>query len=265
MVREGEEDVQLRCSNPRCPAKLANRLKHFVSRRAFDIESLGEKLLEQLVESGRVVRSADLFTLEQPELAELPRLGEKSAANIITALEGSKSVALDRFIYALGIRHVGEATARSLAEWAGTLAVFLESDEQSLQQITDVGPRVAGAISAFLQNDEERENIELLLARGVNVGELPRVAGGAFAGERVVITGSLQTMDRAAAQAAVREAGGEVSESVGKQTTLLVAGENAGSKLEKAARLGVAVINEREFLSRLGQSVAHLDAGRSSE
>jgi DNA ligase (NAD+) len=254
-VRESEEEVAIRCSNPACPAKLVERLKHFVSRRAFDIDTLGEKLLSQLVESGRVKTAADLFTLSAEELAGLPRMGEKSAGNLVRAIESRKRVSFERFLYALGIRHVGEKTARDLAAAFMSLDELLHASAGELERIPEVGPKVAASVTAFFSDRRERKLIESLLARGVSVEVKKREARareGAFSGEVVVLTGTLSGMTREEAQRRIEASGGEVRPSVTKATTLVVAGEKAGSKLAKAESLKIPVISEAELLARLG-------------
>lgn len=251
--KESEADAGVRCTNPRCPAKLHERLKHFVSRRAMDIDSLGTKLLEALVESGRVSSAADIYDLTQDELAAMERMGEKSAANIIAAIEGSKQATLSRFLYALGIRHVGERTAQVLAEHAGSLEALRAMDEDELEQVPDVGPKVAAAIRTFFDDPEEQAVINELLRRGVTVKAEEREVDGAFSGETVVLTGTLESITRDEAKSLIEGAGGKIAASVGKSTTLVVAGEKAGSKLAKAESQGIPIINEAEFLARLGR------------
>lgn len=249
--KESAEDVGVRCLNPRCPAKLHERLKHFVGRRAMDIDSLGSKLLEALAESGRVSSFADLYDLKQEELASMERMGEKSAANIVEAIESSKDVALARFLFALGIRHVGERTAQLLAEHAGSLEVLRSMGEEELEQISDIGPKVAASIKTFFDDPQEQAVINELLRRGVSPKAVEQNSNGAFAGETVVLTGSLSSLTRDEAKSLIEKAGGKISSSVGKSTTLLVAGEKAGSKLEKAEKQGIAVIDEQTLLQRL--------------
>ncbi len=247
------EDVAIRCSNPHCPAKLHERLKHFVSRRALDIESLGEKLLQQLLESGRVKRLSDLFTLKQEELEALERMGEKSASNVIQAIEESKKVSLSRLLYALGIRHVGERTSRLLAEAAGSLEKLFQMSKEELENIAEIGPKVSEAILEFFSNPEERKNLEELLKHGLIIvdGKKQSSSGGVFSGETVVLTGTLSSMSRDQAKEKIEALGGSVGNSVTKSTTLLVAGADAGSKLKKAQELGIKVIDEQEFVERL--------------
>lgn len=248
-----DDEVAVRCSNPHCPAKLVERLKHFVSRGGLDIDKLGEKLLEQLADRGLVQSPADIFTLTREKLLTLPRMGEKSVQNILSALEKSKTVPLHRLIFALGIRQVGERTAKDLAAAFRSIDKLAAATESELQRVTEVGPKVAEAILRFFADDDEREMVERLLALGIHV-EVPAAdAQGAFAGEVVVLTGGLEHCTRDEAQQIIEELGGKTSSSVGKTTTLVVAGEAAGSKLKKAAELGIPVIDEAEFRKRARQ------------
>lgn len=258
-LKENDADAAVRCSNPRCPAKLVNRLKHFVSRLAFDIESLGEKLIERLVESGRLRRAADIFTLTASELAALDRLGERSAENLIAAIDSRRSIPLHRLIYALGIRHVGERTAKTLAVGAGTLERLAAMDNAALESLDDIGPKVADAIVRFFADPEEQEGIAALLANGVTVEAAAPVVSlstGPLAGETVVVTGTLTQLSRDEAHAAAESAGARVSGSVSAKTTLLVAGEKAGSKRKKAEELGIKIVDEEEFLKLIGRTGA---------
>ncbi len=256
-VHASEEDVALRCSNPSCPAKLHERLKHFVSRRAFDIESLGEKLLKQLIDAGYVKSCADIFLLDEEKLRELERMGEKSAANVMDAIEKSKQVTLARFLYALGIRHIGERTAQLVATEAKSLDRVLAMTDEEFEAVEGIGPIVAESLSEYFADRTERKMIADLLQNGVTViAEQPMAEGGghgSFVGETVVITGTLSRLTREEAEARVRKEGGVVGSAVTKSTTLLVVGEKPGSKLAKAEKLGIRILGEEEFISRLGQ------------
>lgn len=259
--KESETDAQLRCTNPRCPAKLVNRLKHFVGRGAFDIESLGEKLIERLVESGRLASPADIFTLTVAELAEMDRLGERSATNLVQAIDARRQMSLPRFLFALGIRHVGERTAKSLSRAARTVERLREMEQEELEAIADVGPKVAGEIVKFFRDPETLQLLDALRLNGVEVAAdesaeqaVAAAERGLFAGQIVVLTGSLSSMTREEAQELVERLGGTVSGSVSKKTTLVVAGEKAGSKLKKAEELGIEVIDEEEFRRRTERS-----------
>ncbi len=250
-----EGEAIARCSGQlACPAQRKEALRHFASRRAMDIDGLGDKLIEALVDSGRVHDPADLYTLTEQELAALPRMGEKSAANIVAAIARSRDTTLPRFLYALGIREVGEATARTLAVHFGDLQPLMAATAEDLQAVTDVGPVVSAHIAAFFHEPHNREVIARLLAAGVHWPEerAPKPAAASpLQGKRVVLTGTLAQMTREEAKAEILARGGMVSESVSARTDYVVAGEAAGSKLDKARALGVTVLDEAAFLALL--------------
>ena len=246
-----EDGAILRCTGLDCPAQLQARLQHFASRGGMDIEGLGDKLAAQLVESGRVKRAADLYRLDLATLTGLERMGEKSAQNFLDALERSKHPPLRRFLYALGIRHVGEATARALAEHFRDVRALYDADADALTRVKDVGPEMAKVIAAFFSSPPNREGIEELLAAGVAPQPPEDTSRGPFAGKTVVLTGTLAGLTREQAKEEVERRGGKISGSVSKKTDFVVAGEEAGSKLKKAAELGVKVLDERAFLDLL--------------
>jgi DNA ligase (NAD+) len=241
-----------------CPAQRKQALLHFASRRAMDIEGLGDKLVEQLVDNAIVRTPADLYQLGVVALAGLERLAEKSAGNLLAAIEKSKQTTLARFIYALGMRNVGEATARELARHFGSLERLLTADEAQLQQVADVGPTVAQCVRQFCSEPHNRMVIEQLRAAGVSwsesEGAMPSAGAGAVAGKVFVLTGTLPSLTRDAAGELIMAAGGKVTASVSKKTDFVVAGAEAGSKLEKAQQLGVSVIDEGELLALLQAS-----------
>ena len=250
-----EGEAIARCSGGLvCPAQRKAALLHFASRRAMDIEGLGDKLVDQLVDSGLVRTPADLYTLGIAKLAALERMAEKSAANVVAAIERSKSTTLARFVFALGIRHVGEVTARDLAAHFGTLDALMAADAAQLQEAPDVGPVVAESVAGFFAEAHNREGIEMLRAAGVRwaEGEPRRAAAGAFAGKIVVLTGTMAAMTRDEAKERIEAEGGKVTGSVSKRTDFVVAGEEAGSKLDKARELGIEVLDEAAFLAKLG-------------
>lgn len=249
-VEKPADEAIARCTGGLyCPAQRKQALWHFASRRAMDIEGLGDKLIEQLVDAGLLQTAADLYRLELPPLAGLERMGEKSAQNLLAAIEASKHSSFARFIYALGIRNVGEATARDLARHFGTLEKLLAADEATLQEVPEVGPVVAASVVAFLKEPHNRGVIEALRAAGVHWPEAEPEAAGPrpLAGKTLVLTGTLPTLKRDEAKALIEAAGGKVAGSVSKKTDYVVAGEEAGSKLEKARELGVTVIDERQL------------------
>jgi DNA ligase (NAD+) len=255
VVRD-EAEADHRCSGGLyCPAQRKQALLHFAGRRALDIEGLGEKLVDQLVDGGLVRTPADLFRLGIGPLAALERMAEKSAANVVAAIERAKSTTLARFIYALGIRHVGETTARDLAAHFGSLEALMVAGEAALLEVPDVGPVVAASIAQFFAEPHNREAIGDLLAAGVRWpegrGRAARTAG-ALAGVTIVLTGTLPTLTREQAAERIIAAGGKVVGSVSKKTGFVVAGAEAGSKLDKARALGVRVIGEDELLRMLG-------------
>jgi DNA ligase (NAD+) len=211
-----------------------------------DIEGLGEKLIDQLVESGRVETAADLYRLRVDALAELDRMAEKSAANVVRAIAQSRDTTLERFIYALGIRHVGEATARDLAAHFGALDPLLDADLDALVQVRDVGPVLAESIRDFFAEPHNREVIDALRKARVRWDEGPprRAAAGPLAGRTFVLTGTLPTLSRDEAKALLEAAGASVVGSVSKKTDYVVAGADAGSKLAKAQALGIPILDE---------------------
>jgi DNA ligase (NAD+) len=246
-----EGEAIARCSGGLiCPAQRKASLLHFASRRAMDIEGLGDKLVEQLVDGGVVRTPADLYRLGIASLAQLERMAEKSAANVVAGIERSKDTTLARFIFALGIRHVGEVTARDLARHFGGLDALMGADVAALQEAPDVGPVVAESVARFLAEPHNREVIAQLRAAGVHWQEgepAARAPTGPFAGKIVVLTGTLASMTRDEAKERIEAAGGKVTGSVSKKTDYVVAGAEAGTKLERARELGIAVLDEARF------------------
>ncbi|TMB26267.1 MAG: NAD-dependent DNA ligase LigA, partial [Deltaproteobacteria bacterium] len=247
------EGAVTRCSNLSCPAQIHGRLRHFASRGAMDIEGLGDQTCSQLVERGMVHTPADLYTLTRDDWLSLERMGEKSVDNLLAALEASKRTSLKRFIYALGIRLVGEATARALALQFGTVEKLLAAGLTDLQAVRDVGPEVAQQLFDFTQTAENRDAVGRLLAAGVHPAPEIVQAAGPFAGKTVVLTGSLTTLTREDAKAEIERRGGRVSGSVSRKTDLVVAGEEAGTKLNKAKELGVRIVDESAFRALLAE------------
>ena len=237
-----------------CPAQRKQAILHFASRRAMDIEGLGDKLVDQLVDAGLVRTPADVYGLRVDALAGLERMADKSAANVIAAIEGSKATTLARFIYALGICHVGEATARDLARHFGGLDLLIAADRVELQQAPDVGPVLAESIADFFGERHHGEVIAALRKAGVHWTETPpqRAADGKLAGLTLVLTGTMPTLTRDEAKALIEAAGGKAAGSVSKKTDYVVAGEEAGSKLAKAQELGVPILDEAAFRELLG-------------
>ena len=238
-----------------CPAQVKQALLHFASRRALDIEGLGDKLVDQLVE-GKVVRTpADLYKLGVAGLAELERMAEKSAANVFAAIDKSRRTTLTRFIYALGIRHVGETTAKDLARHFGSLDALLDADEAALVEVHDVGPVLAQSIRQFFTEPHNREIIAQLRAAGVQwpEGAPQRAAAGKLHGLTFVLTGTLPTLSREDAKELIESQGGKVAGSVSKKTNYVVAGDDPGSKLERANELGVPVLDEQQLKATINR------------
>ena len=255
-VVRAQDEAVARCSGGLfCPAQRKQALVHFASRRAMDIEGLGDKLVEQLVDSAIVRTPADLYTMGLLALVNLERMAEKSASNLLAAIEKSKQTTLARFIYALGIRNVGETTAKDLARHFGSLDRVLAADAETLMQVADVGPIVTQCLRQFCSEPHNIEVIEQLRAAGVSwpEGDALPVADNRLAGKTFVLTGTLPTLSREDAKALIEAAGGKVSGSVSKKTDYLVAGADAGSKLEKAQVLGVSVIDEGQLTVFLAQ------------
>ena len=255
-VGREEGEVDTRCTAGLfCSAQRKQAVLHFAQRRAMDIENLGEKLVDQLVDGGLIHSLPDLYELQLDTLAGLDRMAEKSAQNLLDGLEKSRHTTLARFIYGLGIRHVGETTAKDLARHFGRLDALLAADEQALLQVPDVGPVVASSIRHFLEEPHNREVIERLRAHGVtwpeSDGVVDSMAPQPLAGKTFVLTGTLPGMSRDQAKELLEAAGAKVAGSVSKKTDYVVAGAEAGSKLEKAQALGVAVLDEAGMLELL--------------
>jgi DNA ligase (NAD+) len=248
------EGAITRCTNLSCPAQLHGRLRHFASRGAMDIEGLGDQTCTQLVERGLVKTPADLYGLSREQWLALERMGDKSVDNLLAALERSKQTSLRRFIYALGIRLVGEATARALALQFQRVDSFMDATLDELQAVRDVGPEVAQQIYEFTHTAENREAVKRLLDAGIHPAPEVVDAQGPFAGKTVVLTGSLIGYSREQAKAEIERRGGRVAGSVSRKTDLIVAGEDAGSKLKKASELGLRVLDEAAFRALLEEA-----------
>jgi len=249
VAREADQAVA-RCTGGRiCAAQRKEEIKHFASRRALDIQGLGDKLVEQLVDRDWVRTPADLFDLQGEQLATLERMGDKSAQKLQSAIVGSKRTTLPRFLYALGIRDVGEATALALAQHFGDVPALRQAGEDEIQRVPDVGPVVAKNVAAYFHDPENAAIVDRLLASGVTwPAPAPINAHSELTGKTFVLTGTLQALTREAAAEAIVQLGGKVSGSVSKKTHYVVAGADAGSKLKKAQQLGITVLDEAAFL-----------------
>ncbi|MDY6903207.1 MAG: NAD-dependent DNA ligase LigA [Thermodesulfobacteriota bacterium] len=247
-----ETEKVTRCMNAGCPAQVRERLKHFAAKGAFDIEGLGDKLMTQLLEKGLIHSYADIFTLQREDLENLDRMGPKSAENLLSAIKNSKTISFGAFLYALGIRHVGEHMAKVLASAYPDIDRLFNVEEDELSRIDGIGPVAAASIRQFFVNPENREIIQALLQNGVTVVYPSQTENTAvkspLAGKSFVLTGSLEHFTRSAAKERIEAAGGRVTGSVSTKTDFVVAGENPGSKLDKARNLGVTVLDEAAFM-----------------
>ena len=245
-VHRAEDEAVARCSGGLvCPAQRKQALLHFAGRRAMDIEGLGEKLVDQLVDAAIIKTPADLYKLGITALANLERMADKSASKLLAAIEKSRDTSLARFVYALGIRNVGETTAKDLARHFGSLDALVAADVEALQQVPDVGPIVAKSVAEFFDEPHNVEVVEQLRAAGVHwVEGAPRDTAGVLAGKSVVLTGTLPDLSRDQAKELIEAAGGRVTGSVSKKTDFVIAGSEAGSKLDKARALGVEVLDQ---------------------
>jgi len=250
VVRE-EDEAAVRCVNPSCPAQLQRHIEHFCSRDAMDIDGLGPAVIAQLIASGLLKCPSDLYLLKTEDLIGLERMGEKSASNLVSAIERSKTGGLDRVIFALGIRQVGKQAAKVLAETFGDIRAVMNATHEQLTDITDVGAITATCIQNFFAQEESQNLIEKLQEVGVVMTYERKQVGNRFSNAVFVLTGKLEHLTRDQASELIIAQGGKVSSSVSKKTTYVLAGEDAGSKLDKANTLGVAVINETEFLEML--------------
>lgn len=260
LVREEGEAIR-RCVNVNCPARLKESIEHFASRRAMNIDGVGESLVEQLVDAGLVRSVADLYKLTVEQVAGLERMAEKSATNVVAAIEDSKKVPLPRVIFGLGIRFVGERTAQLLADAFNSINAIAKADREQLEAVEEVGPRIAEAILDFFAADRNRELIEQLRTAGLQFEQEPKVVESTgLSGKTFVLTGTLPNLSRDEAGEKIRAAGGKVSSSVSAKTDFVVAGERAGSKLEKAKKLERTVLDEEALLELLA---AHAESSEA--
>jgi len=244
---EGEADH--RCVNVNCPAKLRESIRHFAARGVMNIEGMGDALVNQLTEQGLVKNIADIYDLSEEKLLTLERMGKKSAQNILDEVENSKKLPLERVIYGLGIRMVGERTAQFLADHFGSMDALMKAGEEELQQVNDIGPRVSGSIREFFEEPKNVALVDRLRRAGLTMMGQKKQRANTLAGKTFVLTGTLERYTRDEAKKLIEDSGGRVSGSVSQKTDYVVAGAEAGSKLDKARELGVAVLDEKQMES----------------
>ena len=247
-----EGEVATRCFNPDCPSRLARSIIHFVSRGAMNIDKLGESVIEQFIEKGLIKSAADLYYLKKDDIASLDRLGEKSAQNIIDAIEKSKEAGLEKLLCGLGIRHIGEKAAQSIAAKFGNIRAVMSATADELCAVDDIGKESAESVVRYFSLEHTKALVERLIAAGVSVECKEMPASDVLEGKTVVVTGTLPTLKRAEAEALIRANGGNASGSVSKKTSYVLCGTDAGSKLTKAQSLGIPIITEDEFLKMIG-------------
>ena len=259
-----QDGVLIKCPNPACGARHREQLYHFVSRGAFNLEGMGPKIIDRFMDEGLIDDAGDIFDLKEDDIKALPRFGEKSAENIITEIAGKKTIELPKFIYSLGILHVGEETALALGRAISNfqfliskpedlLKVFQKFSLDDLQTIPDIGPKVSQSIYDWFRDERNIALLKKLDSLGIRISSYSPLAtrNSPLSGQSFVLTGTLSSMDRETAKAKIRALGGDISESVSKKTSYVVAGTEAGSKLDKAIALGVKVLDEQEFLNIL--------------
>ena len=242
----------VRCPNPNCPAQVRESFKHFVSKGAMNIDGLGDKIIAQLIEKGLIEEEVDLYRLSFDNLITLDKIKERSATNLLRAIENSKKTTLARFIYALGIRHVGEYIAAILADHFGDIERLGKATEEELIAIDGIGPQIAESINAYFEDHQNRDHINWLIQAGIELEAPSLPPASPAAGKTFVITGTLSSMKRSEAKEVITRNGGRMASSVGGNTDYLIAGESPGSKLRKAKDSGVAILSEDEFLKLLG-------------
>ncbi len=243
--KKGSQSTAYFCSNPKCPAKNRRGMQHFVN--AFGIMAVGPKILDRFKEDGLISDAADLFTLQKSDVEGLERFGEKSAENIINSIKEHSKVSLPKFIYALGILHVGEQTSEDIADHFGTIKKIIVAKREQINKIPNIGPVIADSIYDWFQAKENQKFVEKLLANGVKIIAAPKALTSKLAGKTFVITGTLDSMSRDEAKQRIKEQGGKIAESVSKLTSYVVVGSDPGSKLQKAEQLGVAILDEESF------------------
>ena len=252
-VSRAKDEAAVRCTNSACPAQLWRSIEHFASKGAMNIDGLGPQIVEMLLKAGLIRDVADLYALRTEQIEELDRMGKKSAENLVSAIERSKSAGLERLVYALGIRNVGEVAAAALAARFGTLEALMAAKTEELCDLEDFGEITASCVVEFFSHESNRILCRKLTEAGLLTEAVAGPVGDRFAGMTFVLTGTLPTMSRDEASEIIKRLGGKVSGSVSKKTTYVVAGDAAGSKLTKAKDLGVTVISEDELLRMCAQ------------
>jgi len=247
VARVGAE-VAYRCTNKNCYAQQREKLYHFVSRQAFDIDGLGPKIINQLLDTDLIKDAADIFSLSKNDLEPLEHFAEKSADNLVAAIDQARQVTLPKFIFALGIRNIGEKTALDLATHFHTLEKIKSAKLEDLLSVHEIGPIVAESIYQWFQDHKNLQLLDQLFANGVKITKSPGGPQGRFSGQVFVLTGTLSALDRETAKDKIRALGGQISESVSKKISYVVVGDNPGSKLAKAEKLGIKILDEQEFL-----------------
>jgi DNA ligase (NAD+) len=252
-----EGEVAIRCPNLNCPAQIKRRIEHFASRGAMDIEGMGTALVDMLVDKGLIKSFADIYHLKKVEVAKLERMGEKSAQNLLTAIERSKQQPLDRLIFALGIPYIGSTAAKILANRFKSLQALMNASYEELEQIEGIGEKMAQSIVEFFKNEQNRKVIDELIKAGVRTeAEEQEKQGTELEGKIFVLTGTLPHLKRTEAAKLIEKHGGKVASSVSRKTSFVLAGEDPGSKYDKAKQLGVPIIDEETFLRMIGETVA---------
>jgi DNA ligase (NAD+) len=251
-----EGEVALRCVNPQCPAQITEGLIHFVSRNAMNIDGLGEKVVEQLFREGLIHDVSDLFTLTKDQLIQLDRMGDKSATNLVAAIEAAKQNSMERVLFGLGIRHVGEKAAKILAEELGDMKTLAQATPDQLITIHEIGDKMADSVVRYFDNEEVQDLIKRLEDLGVNLAYTGKKVdlsnlNHVLTGKTVVLTGKLEQLTRQEAKEKIELVGGTVAGSVSKKTDIVIAGEDAGSKLDKAQTLGIPVWDENRLIEEL--------------
>jgi DNA ligase (NAD+) len=250
-----EEEAAYYCDNFECPAQVRGRIEHFAHRRAMNIEGLGEAVIDLLVKENLIHNIADVYDLKKKDIAQLERMGDKSAQNLLDGIDASKQLPFSRVLFALGIRFVGEGVAKLLADGFGSIEIIQNATAEELTDIDGIGPRIAESVVRFFEDKHSKKLIARLIAAGVQTkSEKKKVLNSTFMGKTFVLTGGLESMSRDEAKKKIEAVGGKNSGSVSKRTDFVIVGSDAGSKLQKAIELGIKTLSEKEFLELIGKS-----------